>query len=131
MKCSTRSAATTRRARMTRPSHQATGAQERPSEASGVLFFQFLPEASLGLSWAPVAWWLGRVILALLVVAALLVEHFMPRSRHPRRAIACALLAAVAVTYVLAAGVRRLPPGASLHPNAFFPSPQQLLPGVI
>src|SRR5438874_8431411 len=34
-------------------------------------------------------------------------------------------------TYVLAAGVRRLPPGASLHPNAFFPSPQQLLPGVI
>jgi diguanylate cyclase (GGDEF)-like protein len=99
--------------------------------ATGVLFFQFLPDASLRLSWAPVVWWVGRVILALLVVAALLVEHFMPRSRHPRREIAAALLAAVAVTYVLAAGVRRLPPEVSLHPNAFFPSPQQLLPGVI
>src|SRR2546430_16890715 len=55
--------------------------------AAGVLFFQFLPEASLGLSWAPVAWWLGRVILALLVVAALLVEHFMPRSRQDRKSV--------------------------------------------
>src|SRR5438874_9463009 len=49
--------------------------------ATGVLFFQSLPEASLRLFWAPIAWWLGRIILAVLVVAALLVEHFMPRSR--------------------------------------------------
>lgn len=99
--------------------------------ATSVLFFQFLPDSSLRLQWAPVAWWLGRVILALLFVAALLVEHFMPRSRHPRREIAGALLAAVAVTYVLAAALRHLPPDVSLHPNAFFPSPQQLLPGGI
>jgi diguanylate cyclase (GGDEF)-like protein len=99
--------------------------------ATSVLFFQFLPDASQRLEWAPIAWWLGRIILALLVVAALLVEHFMPRSRHPLREIAGALLAAVAVTYVLAAALRRLPPEVSPHPSAFFPSPQQLVPGVI
>jgi diguanylate cyclase (GGDEF)-like protein len=99
--------------------------------ATSVLFFQILPEASFRLLWAPTAWWLGRIILAILVVVALLVEHFMPRSRHPKGEIAGALLVAVAVTYVLAASIPRLPPQNSPHPRAFFPSPQQLLPGAI
>jgi diguanylate cyclase (GGDEF)-like protein len=99
--------------------------------ATSVLFFQILPEASFRLLWAPAAWWLGRIILAILVVVALLVEHFMPRSRHPKGEIAGALLVAVAVTYVLAASLPRLPPQNSPHPKAFFPSPQQLLPGGI
>jgi diguanylate cyclase (GGDEF)-like protein len=99
--------------------------------ATSVLFFQFLPETTLRLPSAPLAWWLGRIILAVLVVAALLVEHFMPRSRHPRREIAGALVAAVAVTYGLTAALRHLPREVSLHPSAFFPSPQQLLPGAI
>ena len=97
--------------------------------ATSVLFFQVLPEASLRLPSAHIAWWLGRLILAVLVVAALLVEHFMPRSRHPKREIAGALVAAVAVTYGLAAALRHLPQEVSPHPSAFFPSPQQLLPG--
>jgi diguanylate cyclase (GGDEF)-like protein len=99
--------------------------------ATSVLFFQLLPDAPQRLLWAPIAWWLGRLILAVLVVAALLVEHFMPRSRHPRREIAGALMAAVAVTYGLAAALRHLPPEVSPYPNVFFPSPQQLLPGGI
>ena len=37
----------------------------------------------------------------------------------------------VALTYALAAALRRLPPEVSPHPSAFFPSPQQLLPGAI
>src|SRR5205814_3504738 len=52
--------------------------------ATSVLFFQFFPDTP-GLLWAPVAWWLGRMVLALLLVVALLVERFLPRSRHPRR----------------------------------------------
>ena len=98
--------------------------------ATSVLFFQFL-EVSLRLPSAPVAWWIGRLILAVLVVGALLVEHFIPRSRHPKGEIAGALAAAVAVTYGLAAALRHLPPQVSPHPSAFFPSPQQLLPGAI
>src|SRR6266403_1015412 len=99
--------------------------------ATSVLFFQFFPDAPLRFLWAPVAWWLGRMVLALLLVVALLVERFLPRSRHPRREIAGALLAVIALTYVLAAALRRLPPEVSRHPGAFFPNPEQLLPGAI
>src|SRR5258707_11621156 len=77
--------------------------------ATSVLFFQVFPDASLRLLWAPIAWWLGRMVLALLLLVALLVEHFLPRSRHPRREIAGALLTVMVLTYVLAAALRGLP----------------------
>src|SRR5467141_4234529 len=99
--------------------------------ATSVLFFQFFPDASLRFLWAPIAWWLGRMVLALLLLVALLVERFLPRSRHPRQEIAGALLTVIALTYVLAATLRGLPPEVSRHPGAFFPNPEQLLPGVI
>jgi len=99
--------------------------------ATSVLFFQFLPDAPLRLLWAPIAWWIGRMVLALLLLVALLVEHFTPRSRHPRREITGALLAVIGLTYVLAAALRGLPPEVSRHPSAFFPNAEQLLPGGI
>src|SRR2546421_11981330 len=51
---------------------------------SSVLFFQFPTEHELQIHWAPMALWVGRLILALLLVVALIVEHFVPRSRRPR-----------------------------------------------
>jgi Diguanylate cyclase, GGDEF domain len=99
--------------------------------ATSVLFFQLSQDAPVRLLWTPIAWWLGRMILALLLVVALLVEHFIPRSRHPRREIAGALLSVIAVTYLITAALRGFPPEVSRHPGAFFPSPQQLLPGAI
>ena len=41
------------------------------------------------------------------------------------------MLTVVAVTYVVSAALRRLPPEVSRHPSAFFPYPEQLLPGAI
>jgi diguanylate cyclase (GGDEF)-like protein len=99
--------------------------------ATSVLFFQFFPDSPLRLLWAPIAWWLGRMVLALLLLVALLVERFLPRSRHPRREIAGALLTVMVLTYVLAAALRGLPPEVSRHPSAFFPNPDQLLPGAV
>jgi diguanylate cyclase (GGDEF)-like protein len=99
--------------------------------ATSVLFFQFLQDAPVRLLWAPVAWWLGRMVLALLLVVALLVERTLPRSRHPKAEIATALLTVIGLTYLLTAALRRLPTEVSPHPGALFPSPQQLLPGVI
>src|ERR1700726_3225230 len=98
--------------------------------ASSLLFFQFQQE-QVQLRWAPVSWWVSRIVLALLFVVALLVEHFLPRSRHPRREIASALLTVMASTYLITAALRRLPPEVSPHPGAIFPSPQQLLPAGI
>jgi diguanylate cyclase (GGDEF)-like protein len=97
--------------------------------ATSVLFFQF--QDAPGLYWAPKVWWLGRMVLALLLLVALIVEHFLPRSRHPRGEIAGALLTVVAMTYVFTAAIRRLPAEESAHPAAIFPSPQQLLPAAI
>ena len=99
--------------------------------ASSVLFFQFSQDSPARATWAPVAWWLSRMILALLLLVALLAERFIPRSRHTKGEIAGALLSVIAFTYVIAAALRRLPPEVSRHPGAFLPSPQQLLPGVI
>jgi diguanylate cyclase (GGDEF)-like protein len=99
--------------------------------ASSVLFFQFSQDSPARATWAPVAWWLSRMILALLLLVALLVERFIPRSRHTKGEIAGALLSVIGFTYVIAAALRRLPPEVSRHPGAFLPSPQQLLPGLI
>jgi diguanylate cyclase (GGDEF)-like protein len=96
--------------------------------ASSLLFFQFLQETPVHLRWAPVSWWTGRIVLGLLLVVALLVEHFLPRSRRPRLEIAGALLTVVGLTYLITAALRRLPPDTSPHPLAFIPNPQQLLP---
>src|SRR5207302_3488264 len=38
--------------------------------ATSVLFFQFFPDVPR-LLWAPIAWWLGRMVLALLLIVAL------------------------------------------------------------
>src|ERR1700761_6680814 len=53
--------------------------------ATSVLFFQLLHNAPLQFLWAPVAWWESRMVFALLLMVALLVERFLPHSRHPRR----------------------------------------------
>src|SRR5438477_10213993 len=68
--------------------------------ATSVLFFQFFPDTPR-LLWAPVAWWLGRMVLALLLVVALLVERFLMRSRHQRREFDGALLTVLGFTYML------------------------------
>jgi len=99
--------------------------------ATSLLFFQFQQDTPVELRWAPVSWWVSRVVLALLFLVALLVEHFLPRSRHPRREITGALLTVMASTYLITAALRRLPPEVSPHPGAIFPSPLQLLPAGI
>jgi diguanylate cyclase (GGDEF)-like protein len=98
--------------------------------ASSILFFQLSIRETWFL-WAPVAWWISRLLLALLFGVSLLVEHFTPRSRHPRLETAGALSAVLALTYLITASLRRLPPDVSVHPNALIPNPLQLIPAVI
>lgn len=99
--------------------------------ATSVLFFQLLHDVPVQFLWAPVAWWESRMVFALLLVVALLVEHFLPRSHYPRQEIAGALVTVIAATYLITVALRRLPPQVSPQPGALFPSLQQLLPGAI
>jgi diguanylate cyclase (GGDEF)-like protein len=99
--------------------------------ASSLFFFDVPHEPLLKMHWAPVALWLGRMILALLLVVALLVEKFIPRSRHPKGEIAGALFTVVLLTYIISVSVRKLPTELSPHQYAFIPSPQQLFPAAI
>ncbi|HMI51815.1 MAG TPA: GGDEF domain-containing protein [Candidatus Saccharimonadales bacterium] len=99
--------------------------------ASSIFFFQFLQDTHPPLLSAPVVLWLGRMVLAFLLVVALLVEHFLPRSRHPRGEIAGALFTVMGFTYLITAAVHRLPQEVSSRPIALIPSPQQLLPAAI
>jgi diguanylate cyclase (GGDEF)-like protein len=99
--------------------------------ASSLLFFQFAEGTPEQLRWAPVSWWVSRIVLSLLFLVALLVERFQPRSRHPLHEIAGALLTVVGATYLITAALRRLPAEVSRHPGALIPSPQQLLPAGI
>src|ERR1700733_2987760 len=60
--------------------------------ATSVLFFQLLRDAPLQFLWAPVAWWESRMVFGLLLLIALVVERFLPHSRHPREELGGALL---------------------------------------
>ncbi len=53
--------------------------------ASSVLFFQFLQDPPMRVTLAPIAWWLSRMVLALLLLVALLVDRFIPRGIRKRR----------------------------------------------
>ncbi len=99
--------------------------------ASSILFFQLIHENQIWFLWAPVAWWISRLLLALLFAMALVVEHFLPRSRHPKLEIAGGLFAVLAATYLITAVLRKLPPDISHHPDGLIPNPLQLLPAVI
>ncbi len=99
--------------------------------ASSVLFLEFLRDKPVHLLWAPVALWVGRMVLALLLAVALIVEHFLPRSRHPHLEIGGALVTVLGLTYLITTALRRLPAEVSAHPGAVIPSPQQLLPAAI
>lgn len=98
--------------------------------ASSLFFFDITNQSGLKTHWAPVALWLGRMILALLLVVALVVEKFIPRSRHTKGEIAGALFAVVLFTYLITVSMRRLPAEISPHQMAFIPSPQQLFPAI-
>lgn len=99
--------------------------------ASSILFFQLIHDTPTWLLWAPVGWWISRVVLGLLFGVSLLVEHFIPRSRHPRVEIGGALFSVLFLTYLITASLRRLPPDVSGHPNAVIPNPLHLIPAVI
>jgi len=99
--------------------------------ASSILFFQLIHVNQIWPLLAPIGWWISRLLLAVLFATALLVEHFLPRSRRPKLEIAGGLFVVLALTYLITVSFRKLPPEISHFPTAFIPNPLQLVPAVI
>ena len=97
---------------------------------ASLFFFHILPDVPARPLWVPAAWWVSRMLLALLLVVAILVERFLPRSRHPRIEIAGALFTVIGLTYGITAGLRYLPSEVWTVSSTLFPSPTQLVPAI-
>jgi hypothetical protein len=65
----------------------------------------------------PLAWMVSRTLLALVLIAALIVERRVPNSREPGREIAVALVVVVGVAYMTSAAYLGSPLEPGMHPK--------------
>jgi diguanylate cyclase (GGDEF)-like protein len=79
----------------------------------------------------PLSWMVSRTLLAMLLIAALLVERSLPLSREPNREIAWALLIVGMIAYLTSVVFFAVPAAPKIYPNAIIPRPWDLLPAVI
>ena len=76
-------------------------------------------------------WLAGRTLLAILLIAALVVENRIPVSREPAKEMAGATLVVGAVAYITSVFYFMMPAALKVHPNAIVPRPWDLLPAAI
>ena len=77
------------------------------------------------------AWMVSRTLLALVLIAALVVERRVPNSREPGREIAIALIVVVAVAYLTSAAYFSSPLEPGVHPRAMLSRPGDLFPAIL
>jgi diguanylate cyclase (GGDEF)-like protein len=94
-------------------------------------FYDVLASGTLTQSRVPLAWMVGRTLLALVLIAALIVERRVPNSRDPGREIAIALLVVVGVAYMTSAAYFGAPLEPVVHPKALISRPGDLLPAIL
>ena len=88
-----------------------------------------LHSGPVALSHVPMGWMVGRTLLAVLILAALAVERFLPTARQPSREAAGALFAVAGAAYVTSAAFLAAPATPVAKAGAFFSRPWELLPG--
>lgn len=90
---------------------------------------ELLRTGQVALSHVPMGWMVGRTLLAVLLLAALAVERFLPTSRQPSRETAGALFVVAAAAYITSAAFIAAPATPIAKYGAFFSRPWELLPG--
>jgi diguanylate cyclase (GGDEF)-like protein len=88
-----------------------------------------LRSGTVALSHVPMGWMVGRTMLAVLLLAALAVERFIPTARQPSRETAGALFVVAAAAYITSAAFMAAPAAPVAQEGAFFSRPWELLPG--
>jgi len=94
-------------------------------------FYDILAGGATGQMRVPIAWMVSRTLLALVLIAALVVERRVPNSRDPGREIAIALTIVVAVAYLTSAAYLGSPLEAGMHPRALIARPADLFPALL
>jgi diguanylate cyclase (GGDEF)-like protein len=94
-------------------------------------FYDILAAGSFSQMRVPLAWMVSRTLLALVLIAALIVERRVPNSRDPGREITVALVVVVGVAYMTSAAYFGSPLEPGMHPKALISRPGDLLPAIL
>jgi diguanylate cyclase (GGDEF)-like protein len=94
-------------------------------------FYDILSSGTFSQMHVPLAWMVSRTLLALVLIAALVVERRVPTSRDPGREMAIAFLVVVGVAYMTSAAYFGSPLEPGIHPRALFSRPGDLLPAIL
>jgi diguanylate cyclase (GGDEF)-like protein len=79
----------------------------------------------------PLAWMVGRTLLAVLVISALVVEREVPHSREPAREMAVAFVVVGVVAYLTSAAYLGAPIAPGIYPDALLARPWDLFPAAL
>jgi len=99
--------------------------------ASTFNFYDMLASGGLSQVRVPLAWMVSRTLLALVLIAALIVERRVPNSREPGREIAVALFVVVGVSYVTSAAYLGSPLEPGVRPAALMSRAGDLIPAIL
>lgn len=86
---------------------------------------------TLVLSQVPVGWMVSRTLLAVLLLAAVAVEHYMPTARKPSKETAAALFVVAIATYLTSAAFLAAPAAPAAQANNILSRPWDLLPAAL
>jgi diguanylate cyclase (GGDEF)-like protein len=100
---------------------------------STIGMFEFYGRIAVGSeqSTAPMFWMVGRTLLALVILAALVVERRVSRTRDPGGEVAIALGVVCMMAYLTGATYFSTPIEPAIYPAAWLARPWELIPGVL
>jgi diguanylate cyclase (GGDEF)-like protein len=76
----------------------------------------------------PMGWMVSRTLLGIMLLAAILIERYIPTARQPSRETAGALLVVATAAYLTSAAFLAAPAAPASHASHFFSRPWDLLP---
>lgn len=79
----------------------------------------------------PLGWMVGRTLLGILLITAVVVERRIPNAREPGREIAAALIVVAAAAYLTSVAYLAAPAAPLVHPGWLIPRPWDLFPAAI
>jgi diguanylate cyclase (GGDEF)-like protein len=91
----------------------------------------WLTSGALAVSRIPMGWMVSRTLLAVLLLAAIAVERYMPTARQPSKETAAALLVVALAAYMTSAAFLAAPAAPISHAANFLSRPWDLLPAAL